>query len=93
MHFQVVEITLDVALAPICSFVPINIYSVDSGIDIGQGITIGSGNICKTNTHRALNKLWAGNKMCKLLLKKSNTKPLEKISRCNKRSLQLGHWA
>ena len=33
-----------------------NIGTLESGIDVGQGITVGPGKIMKKNKHRALNK-------------------------------------
>ena len=32
------------------------IYTLESGIDVGQGITVGPGKFVKKNKHRALNK-------------------------------------
>jgi hypothetical protein len=32
------------------------VYTLESGIDVGQGITIGSGKFVKKNKRRALNK-------------------------------------
>ena len=31
-------------------------YTLESGIDVGQGITVGPGKFVKKNKHRALNK-------------------------------------
>jgi hypothetical protein len=53
-------------------------FTLESGIDVGQGINVGPGNFGKNNKCRALNKHRAWNKMCKLLLK--TTKKLENIS-------------
>ena len=45
-------------------------YTLEFGIDVGQGINVGPGNFGKNNKRRALNKCRASNKTWQLILKK-----------------------
>ena len=44
--------------------------TLESGIDVGQGINVGPGKFVKKNNHRALNKRRASTKYAKLRYKK-----------------------
>ena len=54
-------------------------FTLESGIDVGQGITVGPGKFLKNNKRRALNKRRASTKCANLCYKK--TIKLENIYR------------